>query len=275
MLKIIKFAGGLGNQMFQYAFYVALRKKHPYSFFLFDTRESLYCHNGYELPKIFVNISDIKEKAFYFILRRFPRTLYICRNEKDKNGIKYDDTILQQRGNIKFNGFWQTEKYFSSFRKEVLNEFRFDQQLLNEKTKFCVKSIEECNAVSIHIRRGDYIQEPFRLTCDDTYYLNAIRYIKENTSSPHFYIFSDDQEYVRKLFQSEKEMTFVDWNRKTDSWQDMYLMSKCKHNIIANSSFSWWGAWLNENPTKIVIAPKPWFKGIENDDIVPDSWMRM
>lgn len=274
MLKIIKFAGGLGNQMFQYAFYLALRKKHPLSLFLFDTRNSLYCHNGYELSLIFKNISRIRDRIFYFILHHFPSLSTICRQEKELVGLKYDATIYEKSGCIEYKGFWQTDKYFRSIRKDVLKQFQFDAKLINEHTRGCVEKIIAEESVSLHIRRGDYMHEPFRLTCDKDYYNNAIAYIKSKISNPHFYVFSDDQDYVKSSFQLDN-VTFVDWNHKTDSWQDMYLMSKCNHNIIANSSFSWWGAWLNTYPNKIVIAPKIWFVGSYNEDIIPADWLRI
>ena len=274
MLRIIKYEGGLGNQMFQYAFYLALQKKHPFSLFLFDTRNSLYCHNGYELSRIFKKISRIKERIFYILLYHFPSLLKICRQEKEKVSLKYDDSVYKKSGCIEYKGFWQTDKYFKSIRNDVLKTFQFETKLINKKTRCCVEKINAEESVSIHIRRGDYIQEPFRLTCDDDYYNNAIAYIKSKIPNPHFYVFSDDQDYVKSLFQLDN-VTFVDWNQETDSWQDMYLMSKCNHNIIANSSFSWWGAWLNDNPGKIVIAPKLWFEGSYNEDIVPNSWQRI
>ena len=134
------------------------------------------------------------------------------------------------------------------------------------------------NAVSVHIRRGDYLSEHFKdgfgSCCPIDYYLRSIRFIKKKTVNPLFVFFSDDMEWVKENIIEENAI-YVDHNHEFDAWQDMYLMSQCKHNITANSSFSWWGAWLNVNPQKIVISPARWWATSENDDVVPDSWIRM
>ena len=134
------------------------------------------------------------------------------------------------------------------------------------------------NSVSIHVRRGDYLNgyyyETLGKICDIAYYQRAIGTIKERVDNPHFYIFSDDPDYVTENLTIENA-TFVNFNRGNDSWQDMYLMSQCKHNIIANSTFSWWGAWLNNNPQKVVVAPSHWFANMDNDEIVLPEWIRL
>ena len=113
----------------------------------------------------------------------------------------------------------------------------------------------------------------FAGVCTPEYYEKAIAYIATKISSIQFYVFTDDPEWVNANFEIENAI-YVQHNTGSDSWQDMYLMSQCKHNIIANSSFSWWGAWLNSNPSKIVIAPTKWWRLFEKDDVVPDEWIR-
>ena len=134
------------------------------------------------------------------------------------------------------------------------------------------------NSVSIHVRRGDYLNgyyfETLGKICDIDYYKRAIALINKEVNDPYFYIFSDDPGYVAENLKIENA-TYVDFNRGRDSWQDMYLMSQCKHNIIANSTFSWWGAWLNTNLNKIVIAPNRWFANMDNDEIVLPEWIRL
>lgn len=132
--------------------------------------------------------------------------------------------------------------------------------------------------MSVHIRRGDYLSASFANgfgnCCPLDYYQRAIAMISKTVDKPLFVFFSDDMEWVKENFAGE-DCLFVSHNKGVDSWQDMYLMSLCNHNIIANSTFSWWGAWLNHHEDKMVIAPKKWWSTIENDDVVPETWMRI
>lgn len=137
------------------------------------------------------------------------------------------------------------------------------------------------NVVSIHIRGGDYITSKkdnalFGNICTSNYYKNAIEHIKNSLKDPIFLIFTNDKDYAVQLLNGES-FQIVDWNNGKESFRDMYLMSLCKHNIIANSSFSWWGAWLNQNDSKIVIAPNRWFNdsGIDQNDITPNNWIKV
>lgn len=136
------------------------------------------------------------------------------------------------------------------------------------------------NTVSIHIRRGDYENDPeakFVLggICTLDYYKKSIEYLNERIEQPYYCLFSNNPEWTQENFAFLKNSLIIDWNLNKESWQDMMLMSMCRHNVIANSSFSWWGAWLNRNPDKIVIAPSKWFNIYEAADIVPDQWVRI
>jgi hypothetical protein len=141
-----------------------------------------------------------------------------------------------------------------------------------------LKNINTTTSVSIHIRRGDYLSskfvDGFSNICTIDYYNRSIDKIKSNLDLPVFFVFSDDQEWVKQNIII-KNAFYLNHNIGKNSWQDMYLMSKCKHNIIANSSFSWWGAWLNSNNQKIVIAPKKWWNDFKQDDVVPETWVRL
>ena len=179
-----------------------------------------------------------------------------------------------------FSGYWQTEKYFLPIEDKIRLAFKFDLKKVNDRTNSLLLEMKPQNAVSIHIRRGDYeydlnAKEVLGGICDMEFYKKSIHYICEKNKDPFFYIFSDDCEWVMEHFSFLLNSSIVDWNKKADSWQDMMLMSQCKHNIIANSSFSWWGAWLNSNPQKIVIAPSKWFNNFDALDIVPESWIRI
>jgi len=279
MLKIIIAHGGLGNQMFGYAFACSLKKNHPISFVSLDMLEPWDAHNGYELLKVFKNVHGHSFRFYRRQLKLYSKfntkRLFTSIKEEEVDYGSYNINYLKKSSlfNI-YDGFWQTEKYFKNAERTIRKKFCFDIDRLNEKSNILLTQIKKQNSVSIHIRRGDYLLLPyyFEGTCDLDYYKKAIDLIAEKYPDSHYYFFSDEMDWVIDNF-SELDATFVDWNKKDDSWQDMFLMSRCKHNVIANSSFSWWGAWLNNNPSKTVIAPKKWFKDIKATDIIPSEWI--
>jgi hypothetical protein len=185
--------------------------------------------------------------------------------------------ILNLTGDVFLSGYWQTEKYFSSIRNLLLQEFSFKSAPDDENKKVIDLILAE-NSVSVHIRRGDYISNPtthrYHNCCDESYYQRAMAEVCKQVSQPHFFVISDEPEWAQENFKAPGEMSIIDLNHGERSYEDMRLMSLCKHNVIANSSFSWWGAWLNQNPEKIVIAPKHWFnfKKFKIRDLIPEQW---
>lgn len=276
MLKTIVFNGGLGNQMFQYAFYLRLKKRHPLSIYCFDIAQAQNCHNGYELDKIFHTHSYRKARRFRRVERHCPKLLRRFYVVKQKNSLEYDSSLFVScRLLTSYVGFWQSEKYFQSVSGKVGEAFAFNEKMLNAKTIEFATFLKGSDAVSVHVRRGDYLQESDeRGLCSLSYYKTAITYIKESIESPVFVFFSDDINWVKDNIPCDRA-EYVIWNQGEDGWQDMYLMSCCKHNIIANSSFSWWGAWLNPNKEKTVIAPRQWFINSDNYDILPEQWIKL
>lgn len=296
-MKFITVSGGLGNQMFIYAFCLELRRR-GFNTVLFTPRNRNskgYGHQGYELNKLFQiqeNIglySSIFKKVLVFysqIIRVFPtrykKSLYalvgVHTVSVAENFIYYPEVFSFNHFNDLFMGTWQSEKYFLGAMVEVRKHFRFKDELISIETQKTLKDIKSNVSISIHIRRGDYLSSQyvngFGGICTIDYYKRAMEYVEEHISNPYFYIFTDDKNWVKENFQIDNGK-FVLHNTDNDSWQDMYLMSQCKHNIIANSSFSWWGAWLNNNPNKIVIAPKHWWNGFKKDDVVPIDWIRV
>ena len=274
MINTIVFNGGLGNQMFQYAFYLQLRNKHPFNLFVFDLELSHGCHNGYELDRIFRIDSSKKAKNFRRIKKHFPKWLENPYVVKQGVSLEYVPEVLKERSFfIIYEGFWQSEKYFRNVSAAVRKAFQFDETMLNGQTRYLSEVMASENCVSVHVHRGDYVEqkEVFGL-CSEEYYHQAIDHIKGKEEQPKFVFFSDDIGWVKDRFD-EKDAVFVDWNHGKESWQDMYLMTRCQHNIIANSSFSWWGAWLNPNKDKLVIAPKRWFEFTPNYDVLPEEWL--
>lgn len=137
------------------------------------------------------------------------------------------------------------------------------------------------NSVSVHIRRGDYVTKSrYNKTyahCTVKYYENAVDYIAKKFPNPHIYIFSDDTDWIKENIKFPYETEYVTHNIGQNSFEDIRLMSNCKHNVIANSTFSWWGAWLNQNSEKIVVCPDVWFQDsrIVQTDIYPKEWIRI
>lgn len=274
-MNVLCFDGGLGNQMFQYAFYLSIKKRAK-GIWLYDISGAKYHHNGFELDKIF----GVCEPVWMHncIIKNINRLISVKCLTKEKSGIYFNEvTPINSIGKyVEYKGFWQSEKYFLDVEKDVRNTFRFDLSKLNDTSKLVIKKITKDSRkyVSLHVRRGDYMNDPERQVCSLEYYKHAMAYIKAHVLTPVFIIFSDDIKWCRTQFGDDCE--YVNWNTGVDSWQDMCLMSACAHHIIANSSFSWWGAWLNDNKNKIVICPKYWNVGFPLDtDRMPNDWVRL
>lgn len=291
---IVKLMGGLGNQMFQYAFGrgVSLTKQVELKLDLswFENLPSKDTIRVYELDTfninpIFATADEInKIKGIYRVI---PRR--VC-NFVSKIGIsfgnshfiekeyKYDSNVFQN--NTYFEGFWQSYRYFDAFKDKIMTELTCKLPLEGKNRESSVK-IQSCEAVSLHIRRGDYVSNThasnFHGVSPLDYYYKAIDFISKQVEEPSFFIFSDDIAWVKENLKTEYPTTFVDHNNVKQGFEDMRLMSLCKHNIIANSTFSWWGAYLNRYEKKNVIAPKKWFNdpSIDTSDLIPSEWIRL
>lgn len=292
---IVKLNGGLGNQMFQYAFARAVSIKTGIPFELdatgYENQNPLNTKRAYELScfKTKVILSDSskvkKHKTFYNLLCKIFSRLGI----KLKNSsyyIEHDFTYQQEINDLTINrevyfeGYWQSYKYFESIRTALLKEFTCNEEL-DEQNKNILNSIYASNSISLHIRRGDYVSNPkakaVHGVCELKYYQEAIKYMQEHNQSSKiiWYVFSDDIEWVKSNLSIENAV-YINNNKGIAAYKDIVLMSKCKHNIIANSSFSWWGAWLNDNPSKIVVAPKKWFAiAKDTQDLLPSEWVKL
>lgn len=290
MIKLI-LSGGLGNQMFEYAAGRALSIRHSTNLEI-----DLYLLNKntkatirkYELDIFNIDvissksiINKIAVKCFGSIKSKniaylFLRKLGIFRDEKAQY---YDNRFENIPDNTTLFGYFQNVKYFESISDQLRKDFTFKIPL-NDKNKEIRLKIENNTSISVHIRRGDYASNTSNLPIlDISYYKNAIESITSQIENPHFFIFSDGIEWVKEnLDLSALKHEFIDWNKNENSYIDMQLMSLCKHNIIANSSFSWWAAWLNINPDKLVIAPQKWYKGDTGtypDGFLPEKWITL
>ncbi|TCD07737.1 alpha-1,2-fucosyltransferase [Pedobacter frigidisoli] len=278
-MVIVKLQGGLGNQMFQYAVAKSLAKN---SMLLIDTSflSKNKFTNDYFTARdlaltIFNNIKLIKcNKLLGYLVKRsiLPRTKYIHQTENNEwiafRQTEWTITYL--------DGYFQDENYFKKIRSQLLQDFRFqDVSEANKGLKF--KIMPDRSSVGIHVRRGDYLlpaANSFHGLLPKSYYDAAVEKLEQLISNPHFYVFSDDPDWCRLHFQSSKHLFTIVSSTNSKSWEDMYLMSICKHNIIANSSYSWWAAWLNQNVDKIIIAPKNWLATTETN-IVPKEWIKI
>lgn len=271
-VDVIDIHGGLGNQMFEYALFLNLKKRHPWRLFLFDNRYSKGVHQGYELPKLFKVKTTWRTKGFSAMRRLFSKGIESMPIFEETSPFRYEEGVWSQNAGTYYEGCWQSEKYFAGIEKQIREVFTFDERMLNTRTAALSNQIASGGTyASIHVRRGDYVKEGRNL-CSKEYYEDSICQLQKEDLEMRFVVFSDDIEWVRDSIDIPNAI-YVDWNHKEDSWQDMYLMSRCHHNIVANSTFSWWGAWLNANPNKIVVAPYMWLNEPTKElDIIPETW---
>lgn len=301
MKRIILLQNGLGNQMFEYAFYLTLKQKYPktiISTYLFNRRCD---HNGLEINRIFP-VSWEEDQRLDFIVRLYRKCHYLSCTTGfialsaqlilkalywlhiglciEKPEIPYSQSSYIWKDNYRiFWGGWMSEQWFASIKDRIRQDFTFDTTQCSQQTQMLLQKLSQqtIETVAIHIRRGDYLQNPQYLDiCDKTYYETAIRLMKDRFSAIYYYIFSDDTDWCKKNLPLPLDnTTYVDWNQGAESWQDMLLMSHCRHNIIANSSFSWWAAWLNANPDKIVVCPRQYSRTENLVNVMPDDWIKI
>lgn len=286
--SLVILQGGLGNQMFQYAFYLAMKEHSPNTDYDCSIVNYNNDHNGFELENIF-NIKAKQSKLTLLIVKILKRYTFLQKHKfisllnikliTDSVPSIYNSIFLKKNKTFRtyYLGYWQTEKYFEEIEDKVRNTFTFDKTKLSDKSNSIVSEIQSNTSVSIHIRRGDYLFDKninlYGNICTNEYYNKAIKLIQDKYPQCHFYVFSDDCEWAKENLHINGESTYINFNKGKNSWQDMYLMSLCKHNIIANSSFSWWGAWLNSNPSKTVICPSKFINSNSKSDIIPENWL--
>ena len=283
-MNIIWIDGGLGNQMFQYA--LTLKQQQMGRVVKIDVTKYAehHWHNDFELDQVFglecpfADLKEIKKLGYRKanrwteLLRKTPfakKTIY------NHESYSFDSHVLDLDGYY-IEGYWQSEKYFSDVEEVIRKNYHFPEFCENWQ-KELAQSMEETHSVSVHIRRGDYLNYPnLNGICTLDYYKNAMNYFREKyKENIRFYIFTNDFEWAKSHFTDE-DCYFVQGNSGKESYRDMQLMSLCEHNIIANSSFSWWGAWLNANKEKTVIAPDRWVNSEEDTSaVVPENWMKM
>lgn len=284
-MNIVWIDGGLGNQMFQYALALKLASQGKQVKIDVTKYAEHHVHNDFELDKVFgISCEYASEKEIRSLgyrkanhwtelLKKSPfgkKTIY------NNETLAFDEKVLSMDGYY-LEGYWQCEKYFADIREKILETYRFPD-FSTEQQKQDAAQIQSSCSISVHIRRGDYLNYSYyRDICTPEYYHKAMNYFREQfPGKAQFFIFTNDIPWAEEHFAAE-DCHFVKGNTGTQSFRDMQLMSLCRHNIVANSSFSWWGAWLNQNSEKQIIAPRKWINSLPEDqvDIVPEDWIRM
>ncbi len=290
---ILQLTGGLGNQMFQYAFGRSTALRLGVGLRIDITNHTLQIHNGVELGRVFgipvqiATTADVRSVLGWQysrftrgLLRRAGAGALICKSYIAEQGFGFKPEFLQVSDNVFLSGYWQSEKYFHNVADTIRSDFRFC--LLPSEPNVALAAainMPGVDSVSLHIRRGDYVHNAavnaIHGSCSLAYYQDAMALVAGRVKNPHFYVFSDDVNWVAGNLPMPYPHTLVDHNRGSSSYEDMRLMSTCRHHVIANSSFSWWGAWLNDKAGKIVVAPKRWFSNADVVDVLPEGWIRL
>jgi len=290
---IVKLIGGLGNQLFQYALgrCLAYRCGAPLkldlSFYEGQTLRS-YRLGHFSIaasiasPEEVMALTGIGHGGFLSLLDRAIRRLlpYHRRTLIRERKHRFDPDVLKVCAPAYLLGYWQSERYFKDIEGQLRQEFRprHTPDPVNQAMADRIRAVE---AVSVHVRRGDYVTNPtihhVHGACSLEYYRAAVGKVAEVVRNPHLFVFSDDMDWARQNLGMDYPTTYVDHNGLDKDYEDLHLMSLCKHHIIANSTFSWWGAWLCSYTSKIVVGPKTWFahSGANTEDLVLPSWAQL
>lgn len=272
---VVRISGGLGNQMFQYAFARALQARGKRVYLHWHPHHSKSSHNGFELDRVFqLQLSDTIPLVSQSLLSRWQAwRLRKTARKREVHELQFQAHFLETQSGY-LDGYWQTEQYFKSIRDKIRADFTF-KSLKDPKNLELQQQIAHSETCSIHIRRGDYVGHPeLGGICNEAYYKNALKELDTRHPDCALIVFSDDIEFSKDLLKERQQVKFCDWNRGDDSWMDLVLMSECKHHILANSSFSWWSAWL-EKSVGTTISPKVWTsKKMINYDVCPIYWLK-
>ncbi|APX17658.1 alpha-1,2-fucosyltransferase [Phaeobacter sp. HS012] len=281
---ITRLHGRLGNQMFQYAAGRALADRLGVSLAL-DSRGAELRGEGV-LTRVFdldLATPDIwpplRQRAplGYALWRGLGQHLGTGPKLRREVGLGYNPDFVDWSDNSYLHGYWQSERYFAQSAERIRRDFTFPEYSNQQNAEMAAR-IGETNAISLHVRRGDYLTLAAHVLCDQAYYEAALAQVLDGLEGqPTVYVFSDDPQWAKENLPLPCDKVVVDFNGADTDYEDMRLMSLCKHNIIGNSSFSWWAAWLNQTPDRRVAGPAKWFGDpkLNNPDILPPGWLRI
>ena len=288
---IVHLKGGLGNQLFQYAAARSLAHIHntmvkldTTSYYYGGPRQFELCHFNIqeniaataEIQKLTEVKQNRLQKLLHLLLHSHPK---LSPNHVRYNKVQYNADFLKLPDNIYLEGYFESEKYFINIADTIRNEFKVKNEL-NGKNKDIAEMMQNVQSVNICVRRGDFVTDPkANLThgvCSLDYYYHCIEQINLKIERPHFFVFSDDIDWCRNNLKVKYPVNYVD-HQQDKPYENLRLMSFCRHHIIANSTFPWWGAWLADNKDKIVFAPEKWFAktDINTEGMIPDNWIKV
>jgi hypothetical protein len=306
---VINIKGGLGNQMFQYAFYRYLlckginacldidsifyqnlpNFKYKLDYFNLDKKIACFAECRYliDLASAY-RINILVKKRLWLpiiikIVRKLLKTAVFSKKtyqvETLEHNAEYFVKHINKESSLYLDGYFQSYRHINEIRQIILNDFTFTKGLTPQISEIA-KIMERTNSVSLHVRRGDYLKYKKYNVCSIYYYQAAVEYINSRQADLSYFIFSDDLAYIKTNFTFLKNYCIVDTSKENPSdYYDLFLMSHAKHNIIANSTFSWWGTYLNQNPNKIVLVPEKWQLGDDNQSMInlicPPEWIRI
>lgn len=290
-MVITSLRGGLGNQLFQVAAGIRLAAVHG-TVLKLDLSpledETFFTPRSYELAPFWIDVAEASAAEVEALAGSRRKRLLAwlpgrARSQADtaanERHFHFDSDVLCLDDDVCLRGYWQSERYFADAATLVRKALRFKEPATARNAELAAE-IAGPSAVSLHVRRGDYVSNPsareIHGLCTLDYYQRAVAILCEQVVDPFFYIFSDEPDWVRANLRVDAPFAIIDHNGTDACHEDMRLMSLCAHHIIANSSFSWWGAWLGANSEKIVIAPERWFAVSDRDtrDVVPEAWTR-
>lgn len=290
-MVITNIIGGLGNQMFQYAAGLALslERDTPLAISV-DMFEGYSLHQGFELERVFgINVPRVGSIALEHLIgwRAAPLARRVLAKVSllkplcgrhfiaESHGITLD-RLFSADSDTYLHGYWQSSSYFGCHGEQVRRAFTFTEEPDSQNADMLAE-IAAGPSASVHIRRGDYLaakNTAIYNQCSSEYFLSSMQFLQERLGVLKFFVFSDDTQWAaRFLADKGYDCRIVAHNMGSASYNDMRLMSTCDHHIIANSSFSWWGAWLNQKSDKIVIAPRQWMAGVSSSRVIPTTWL--
>ena len=290
-MVIVQLKGGLGNQMFQYAVGKRLSIARGVPLKLDTRRLQGISYRQYQLSAYNIDEETATEEEIK-TLKRSSLSTWLLLPIRPWIGVRlfppvffperkntFDPMVLQLGGNTYLKGYFQSEKYFLDVADTIVENFKL--KTISPKARSFHQEIAGCNSVSVHVRRGDYVFKPDNLekfgVCGFEHYAGCLQRILSEGGSPRFYIFSDELDWVRANMSFPSGTTFVTRDGLNCDAEELFLMSVCRQHITSNSTFSWWGAWLDRKPAKVVYTPRRWFVSDELDcrDLVPHTWIKV
>ena len=287
-MVVVRLRGGLGNQMFQYAAGRRLALQLGTELKLDATAYMAGANRHYSLThfRVAAEVATPRKIDYWLgrgnVLARLSVRFFQRKSiqQVTEQNFRFDPEVLTLPDNVYLDGYWQDERYFADASDQIRKDLSFHEPLRGRNAELATR-IGSCTAVALHVRRGDYVDNPstnaWHGVCSTTFYRNSIERINADCDDPVFFVFSDDLAWARRNLPLPCNAVFVAGNDATQAALDLHLMTLCRHHIIANSSFSWWGAWLAKHPDQIVLAPKHWYRNLEPGDRnpAPSQWERI